>query len=310
MIPVFQSEEFYRFLESAGILEPFRFTVMRGERVVGIIQGFIQRDGGLVKRFLSRRAIINGGPWLDDDITENELELLLRKCVEGLRHRAIYIETRNFADYSRWKEIFERTGFRYEPHYDIIVGLHGPDQWEKRLESSRTRFVKSSLKSGAEIVGSPTEADVISYYDILRELYRNKVRTPLFPLAFFLKLYNAPFCRFILVRYKDEIIGGTVCIFDEVRAYEWFVCGKDGVFKHIYPSTVATYHAIRFAYDKGLKSFDMMGAGSPGDGGYGVREFKLKFGGELREYGRYRYISDKPLYTAGKLAVSVIKRLK
>ena len=52
----------------------------------------------------------------------------------------------------------------------------------------------------------------------------------------------------------------------------------------------------------------MMGAGAPGDGGYGVREFKAKFGGELVEYGRFKYICNKPLYAIGKLGVKLMKR--
>jgi lipid II:glycine glycyltransferase (peptidoglycan interpeptide bridge formation enzyme) len=53
----------------------------------------------------------------------------------------------------------------------------------------------------------------------------------------------------------------------------------------------------------------MMGAGAPGDGGYGVREFKAKFGGELKEFGRFKYVSDKFLYNVGKVGVSLMKRL-
>ena len=52
----------------------------------------------------------------------------------------------------------------------------------------------------------------------------------------------------------------------------------------------------------------MMGAGSPGDGGYGVRDFKAKFGGELVEYGRFRYVANKPLYALGKWAVNLMKK--
>ena len=52
----------------------------------------------------------------------------------------------------------------------------------------------------------------------------------------------------------------------------------------------------------------MMGAGAPGDGGYGVRDFKAKFGGELVEYGRFRYVANKPLYTLGKWAVNLMKK--
>ena len=72
---VFQQSAFYRFLESTGYLMPFRFSVCRGEREVGVVQGFIQKEGGLVKQFLTCRAIINGGPALSDDITEVEVVL-------------------------------------------------------------------------------------------------------------------------------------------------------------------------------------------------------------------------------------------
>ena len=98
-------------------------------------------------------------------------------------------------------------------------------------------------------------------------------------------------------------------MFDDETVYEWFACGKDGVYKNVYPSTVATYFGILFTAQSGRKQFDMMGAGAPGDGGYGVRDFKAKFGGQLVEYGRFRYVANKPLYALGKMAVKLMKKL-
>lgn len=308
MNSIFQQQEFYKFLESSGMFKPFRFSVSRDNQEVGVIQGFIQQDGGKFKRFMSRRAIINGGPFLADDITDEEIETLLKNCINGLKKKAIYIEFRNYFDFSKYQALFEKTGFLYEPHYDIIVKVDGEEPWEKRMESSRIRFVKSSLKNGAEIVENPSEQDVIEYYTVLKNLYATKVKTPLFPLDFFLKLYHTPFCRFIIVKYNDAVVGGMVCIFDQNAAYEWFVCGQDSMYKHLYPSTMATYYAIKFASEKGLKYFDMMGAGAPGDGGYGVREFKMKFGGELVEYGRYKHVCNPLLYKIGTLGVKLLKR--
>lgn len=308
MNSIFQQQEFYKFLESSGILEPFRFSVSRDNLEVGVIQGFIQSDGGRLKRFLSRRAIINGGPFLAVDITDDEVETLLQNCIKGLKRKAIYIEFRNYFDFSKYQTLFEKMEFLYEPHYDIIVNVDGEEPWEKRMESSRTRFVKSSLKNGAEIVANPSEQDVVDYYKVLKYLYTEKVKTPLFPLEFFLKLYHTSFCKYIIVKYNDAVVGGLVCVFDENAAYEWFVCGIDGVYKHVYPSTMATYYAIKFASEKGLKYFDMMGAGAPSDGGYGVREFKMRFGGELVEYGRFKYICNPLLYKIGSLGVKLLKR--
>lgn len=307
MNSIFQQPEFYHFLESTGFLEPFRFSVKRSGMEVGVIQGFIQKDGGLLKKFFSRRAIINGGPWLAVDITDNELENLLSKCVDGLKRKAIYIETRNFSDYSRFRPIFEKMGFVYESHYDFLVDTSSHEIVDSRMGKSRKRDVNASIKHGATVTYNPTEAEVTAFYQILKDLYQNKVKTPLFSKEFFIKLWKTDFSKFILVKYNDEIIGGTLCIHDNETLYEWFACGKDGAYNNIFPSTVATYYGIQFAVDNGFKAFDMMGAGAPGDGGYGVREFKAKFGGELVEYGRFKYICNKPLYSFGALAVKILK---
>ena len=308
MNSIFQQLVFYHFLETIEFLKPFRFSVERDGREVGVMQGFIQKDGGPVKCYLSRRAIINGGPALSDDITEAEVEVLLHKCVTGLRNQAIYIETRNYEDYSAYRDVFEKAGFRYDSHYDFIINVESAEQVDQNIGKSRKRDVKSSLHSGATIINNPTREEIVSFYAILSDLYSHKIGTPLFPLQFFLNLNQAPFSKFLLVEYKGEVIGGTVLLFDDNTVYEWFACGKDGVYKNVFPSTMATYYSIQFASKNGFKLFDMMGAGSPGDGGYGVREFKAKFGGELMEYGRFRYVCSPCLYSIGKAGVSILKK--
>ena len=72
---------------------------------------------------------------------------------------------------------------------------------------------------------------------------------------------------------------------------------------------MATWAAIDYANKNMIERFDFMGAGKPNDGGYGVRDFKAKFGGELVEYGRFRYICNPFLYKIGILGVKILKRL-
>jgi lipid II:glycine glycyltransferase (peptidoglycan interpeptide bridge formation enzyme) len=50
-----------------------------------------------------------------------------------------------------------------------------------------------------------------------------------------------------------------------------------------------------------------MGAGKP-DIPYGVRDFKMAFGGQLVEHGRFLCIHKPLLYWIGRLAVKWIKR--
>ena len=309
MTSIFQQAIFRKFLYDTDVLTPFRFSVSRNNKEVGIVQGFIQQDGGRLKRYLSRRAIINGGPWLADDISFEELELLLKKCTDGLKKKVIYIETRNFSDYSKWRGVFENGGFMYEPHYDYVIDTTGLETVDQQVHKSRKRDVATSFKKGTTIIDDPDEEDIIAFYSILEKLYRKKVKTPLFPLSLFLQLHQQPFSQFILVKYDGSVVGGTVLVYDQETAYEWFACGKDGDYKNVYPSTVATYYGIRWTAEHGCKHFDMMGAGAPGDGGYGVREFKAKFGGQLVDYGRFKYISNPFLFSIGRFGVKLLKRI-
>lgn len=306
----FQTEECFSFYQSLGFIEPFRCSVERNGVEKGRIVGYIQKDGGRQKQFFSRRAIINGGPMLADDITADELARLLTKCKRQLKKKAIYVESRNFNDYSPFKDIFARAGFVYEPHYNFHVDTSSHEIVDANMGKSRKRDVKTSLRDGAVVEDHPTLDEVRKFYSVLEHLYRTKVKTPLFPFSFFEKLYQSSFGRFLLVKYNDSIIGGTVCVCGDDTMYEWFACGEDGIYKNIYPSTVATYAGIRYAAEHGYARFDMMGAGAPGDGGYGVRDFKAKFGGQLVEHGRFKCVLNKPLYLVGTLGVKIMKRIK
>jgi hypothetical protein len=49
-----------------------------------------------------------------------------------------------------------------------------------------------------------------------------------------------------------------------------------------------------------------MGAGKP-DIPYGVRDFKMEFGGELVEHGRFLCVRKPLLYWIGELGVKILK---
>ena len=95
-------------------------------------------------------------------------------------------------------------------------------------------------------------------------------------------------------------------IFHDRIIYEWYVAGEDEKHDGIYPSVLATWAAIEYAAMNGIKTFDFMGAGSPGQQ-YGVREFKSKFGGVQVEYGRFLRVFNKPVYNTGKIFFGLLK---
>lgn len=306
----FQTQDCYElYAVNDSFMKPFFMGVEDRGLLKGVIVGYIQADGGIVKRFLSRRAIVNSGPLLADDISDEALVMLLNHCKKSLRGKAIYIEFRNYEDYSQYKDVFHRCGFEYVPHYNFHIDTTSEDVVNQNLGKSRKRDIRTSFRDGAEIVENPTMEDIRQFYDILNNLYIKKVKTPLYPLSFYEYLFQQPYSKFLLVRLNDKIVGGTVCVTQPGHAvYEWFACGEDGVYKNIYPSTVATYAAIQYAANNGYHHFDMMGAGKP-DESYGVREFKAKFGGQLMEHGRFQTVLNPLLYKIGVMGVTIMKKL-
>ena len=308
------------------------YTLHQTPSLKGVVVGYITNANNPIKQFLTRRAIIIGGPLLAEDIRDEALEALLKAVKEckvesvkckgtengkaeplastpyTLHSTPIYIETRNFHDYSKWRHIFEQCGFAYQPHLNFHVDTSSVEVVDKNLGKSRKRDIRTTIRDGVTPVLQPTIEQVREYYAILKDLYTTKVKTPLFGWHFFEQLYHSPSGRFILTEYQGKIIGGTVCVVLPNKAvYEWFVCGVDGVYEHIFPSSYATYLGIRYAAENGCQIFDMMGAGKPEEA-YGVRDFKARFGGEQVEHGRYLHVRKPLLYKIGKLGVTLLKK--
>ena len=360
----FQTDEAYRFYQSVGGMKVFAYGVSecrvesvecKGEetnevvmsahtsKLKGVAVGYITCEKNPIKQFLTRRAIIIGGPLLAEDISDEALAALLqaiRKPVlnvcsmnvhsgypieqssSSIKGRTseqgnnslplgragvgqpIYIETRNFHDYSKWKSILEANGFTYQPHYDIHVKCNAQHQMSER----RQRELKRAIKNGAVVCEAQSEQEIRDWYQILHRLYREKVRTPLFSEEFFLQFHRNGVGKYLLVKYEGKAIGGMMCPILEGKAiYEWYVCGLDEEYRDLSPSVVATHAAIEYAKAHGLPLFDFMGAGVP-DQPYGVRDFKMEFGGELVEYGRFLCVCKPLLYRIGKIGVKLIKR--
>jgi lipid II:glycine glycyltransferase (peptidoglycan interpeptide bridge formation enzyme) len=308
----FQTPEAYQFYTSVSAeMFPFAIGVVEQQKLMGVIVGYITKERKRWKQFFTRRAIIVGGPLLNESISEMALIKLLCAVKSQFNNKKtsffqkpIYVETRNFHDYSRWKPIFEQCGFCYQPHLNIHVLCNEAHT----MSEQRRRQVKKAISNGAIISEAQTEQEIHDWYEILYNLYSEKVRTPLFSVDFFLEFYRKGWGKYLLVKHEDKVIGGMMCPVLKGRAiYEWYVCGLDEEYREQYPSVMATYAAIEYAKKSKIEMFDFMGAGKPNIP-YGVRDFKMEFGGKLVEHGRFLYIRNPFLYEIGKLGVKFLKK--
>jgi len=301
----FQSPEVYDFYTSLPtLLEPFVYGVEESGELRAVCVGYVTKERNPIKHFFTRRAIILGGPAIANGAAKEEVTLLLSTLNLKLStgsNAPIYIETRNFNDYTPWKEAFEAAGFAYKPHLNFHV-----DPSTNNLSDNRKRQLK---KSDAITELATNESEIQEWYMVLTELYRTKVKTPLWPIDFFLAAYRQGIAKFLLVKYEGRVIGGSMVVADERTVYEWFECGLNSEFKDQYPSVLATYAGIQLALQSACKRYDMMGAGEPGVP-YGVRDFKAEFGGQLVEHGRFLSVCKPMLYRIGKWGVKILKSKK
>ena len=325
----FQTPEAYDFFASQPeLFLPFaigicnlKFETINAQSTLrAICVGYVTVEKNPVTQFFTRRAIIIGGPALADDCTDEEVIALMTAVKEQLanikyqipniKYSPIYIETRNFNDYSKWKKAFVKAGFEYYPHYNFHVDCTDKERMWERLSDNRKRQVRHTMSEGVnELMNEGvSEQDVREWYQVLEHLYRTKVKTPLWPVKFFIEAHRQGVGRYMLVRHEGKIIGGSMTVADEKAVYEWFECGLNAQYKDQYPSVCATYAGMRYAAENGIARYDMMGAGEPGVP-YGVRDFKAEFGGKKVEHGRFLHVAKPCLYKIGTWGIKILKRI-
>ena len=332
----FQTEKAYDFYRSQSYLDTFALAVVENNQVTGVAVGYIQSEKG-IKSYFSKRAIIMGGLLLDTGISNEALSELLQ-AIKMRTSKAIYVEIRNHHDYSAFAPVFTQNGFDYQPHLNVKITC---DTWQdalNRMDTNRRRVLKNldewcnpsiveskDLKvyqfcdsaSAKRTIASPhhgitespyycyatTKEQVRQYYALLRQHYKTKVRKPLFPYAFFESLVTSQTGKLLLLYTADKLIGGMVQVeLPGKVVYDYYACALDEAYKELSPSVLLYGITMQQAINDGVKVFDTMGAGKP-DIPYGVRDFKLRFGGTLVQEGRFLLLHRPFLYKMGAWAV-------
>lgn len=307
----FQTPECLRFYHSVSFIQPFVFAVEVNHQLQALVCGYVVAEKNPLKAFFTRRAIIPGGVLLIDEVQPEALSLLLTTLRDSLQSSGnVYVEFRNYHDYSPWKSVFADAGFEYRPHLNYLINVKDNTEALQQLHKTKRRHLRLSDKIDVRWEVSTSLLELKAYYKILKNLYNKRIGLPIFPFEFFETLVMEHFGLFLVVKRGMEVIGGSICVvLPDDTIYEWFICGLDRKYKQAYPSTVATWAAIAYAAERGIAKYDMMGAGSP-DKAYGVRDFKSKFGGELVEHGRFILVARPITYFIGRKLLQIIQFFK
>ena len=285
---------------------PLLFVANKGDDVLGAIIAFHIRNQSLRSLDPSTSRIqANGSPLIKPNYPEKKqvLSLLLEKIRNYSERKTNILEFRNSFDTNADIKIWLHQGFSYHDHLNLVKSISTQDKLWNELGENRRRQILKATKNGTEVRVAENEQQVKSFYFILKKLYQKKIKKVHPPLVFFLDFFTR--CQkqekgVIMLAFKeDRVIGGMVCpIQDRNIMYEWYICGLDKENPLNHPSIMVTWHALLYACEHEIRTFDFMGLGKPGIP-YGVRDFKLRFGGEIVNYGRYtKALRPKVLKTA------------
>jgi serine/alanine adding enzyme len=311
---IFQSPEMYFFYQKVHYFTPHLFISQNdfGE-MTGVLLAVLIREGNGLKGFLSSRVVVYGGPVIARD--ENRLLILdelLHDLVRQLGKKSVFIQFRNFFTWSRQeKQIFEQHGFIFRDHLNLLVETTDEESTWYGLSQSRRRQIRKALRTGVYLEEPQNEAEMKQLYHLLSRLYKTKVKKPLPSWSFFKAFYHASVKEHLgiirLVKRKEEIIGGIIAPVTSGKViYEWYVVGLDKQYKDSFPSVMATWSALDYALKNKLKHFDFMGMGIPARP-YGVRDFKMKFGGKMVNYGRFARRNNSLVYRFSELGYNLVR---
>lgn len=310
---IFQTPEIYEVYKKTKNYEPIFLAIVDSNNKIQILLlAVIQREySGILGKFTGR-SIIFGGPLLchNDPFL---LDTLLKEYNTHINNKSIYSQFRNFTKQDDClDEVFKKNGFSFENHLNILLDLKiGVDELWKGIKKNRRDGINKGRKQGFVFKVKNKLDSVDKFFELFKELYAN-IRIPYPDKSFFHNLNEIVYENlmwFILEFNGEPFI--VLCAFQFNKVLYAFSVGicQDKDFQKLRPVDYFYWEVIKWGSENGLDIFDWMGAGNPKEE-YGVRKFKLQYGGELMDLGRYIKVHNTLLFNIGKNGIKIRKKLK
>lgn len=304
---VFQTAEMYDVYAHSSNNIPMALAVEEGGALKGVLLAVVITNGGKLLRPLTARSIINGGPLVADN-DETVLELLLTEYKKRLPWYVVYSEIRPVYDIQSIEHDLTKFGFERIGHFNLTLNLKKDEEtlWEQ-MHKERRRNVNHAVKMGLVFKEVTADDEVLQILELVEKTYSRK-RVPFSSHEMLISLSQRmkQYVHFFAAFFEGKMIAGQVRLCYGDLAYAWFA-GSDEAYFKLRPNDFLMWNVIRWANNQGFSVFDFGGGGEPGVP-YGVRDYKLKYGCELHEYGRFLLKHHPLTYGLGKLYAK--KRIK
>jgi serine/alanine adding enzyme len=281
----------------------------KGGNILALMVYTLISESG-IKRFFSTRSIVSGGPLVFENNIEYASLLLSEYNNRMSKTRVIYTEIRNLYDVSALLPAFNSKKFVYEDHLTIHMNLtRSVDQLENALHRGRSSNIKRAIKKGLTTRDISSKEEIALAYDLIKDTYE-RINLPSPPPELFLNASDSlkGHIKFFAAFLNEKLIGCRVYLIYKDMIYDWYAAG-DRNFSGYHPSDLLPWKGMLWAKENNIKIYDFAGAGKPGIE-YSVRDYKLKFGGELISLGRYQHIHKAFLFRLGVFGLKIYKYIR
>ena len=250
-------------------------------------------SGGIFYLLTTRN--VNFGGILADENTEGiqALSNVLERYNQKVSRASLFTELRNVCDACEFQDVFNKHGYYYEPHLNYFLDLERTsDEILSSFGKQTRRKIRTNMKTGAVVVREINDREMVSvFYDIIQKTYSH-ARIPLADISLFEAAFDVlmpkQMVRFSIAYVEDAPASAIVCLLYKDVMFGWYM-GIDRSYGKFYPNEIIVWDAMKWGAEHGYAIMDFGGGGKPEEDS-SVRDFKLKFHGDLCELGRNRCI--------------------
>ena len=287
----FHSKELFLIYEATPGYTPLLIVATENGKPMARLLAAIRKAKRWLPSSLVKHCVVySEGEGLDESLSTNKekAEEVFGEMLEHLTQEAtrtcFLIEFRNLNNSMFGYRFFRNNNYFPVNWLRVRNSLHGMKNVEDRFSPSRIRQIKKGLKNGAKVEEAHTVEEIRDFSRMLHKVYSSRIRRYL-PANDFFRHMNSMLIRgkqakIFIVKYKEKIIGGAVCIYSEESAFLWFSGGMRKTYALQYPGILAVWKALEDAHQRGFRHMEFMDVGLPFRK-HGYRDFVLRFGGCL-----------------------------
>lgn len=307
---VFQTPEMFAVYQCAANIQPYVVAATCDGEVEGILLAQWMTNWGKLAAWITSRSIIMGGPLAKDNNPEI-IEALLEAYKALIPVKTIYTEIRPVYNSTQIFNYLATKKWMRKGHYNIVLPLDKEvDTLYHQMHKERKRNVQTAIKNGLTFEQVTSREKIQDIVALIRQTYARK-HVPISYLDMFEKVLVilGDYAHFFACYASDgKMIAGQLRLCYNEMVYAWFAGSDETYFKQR-PNDFLMWNVIAWAQGNGYQLFDFGGGGEPGVE-YGVRDYKMKYGCEIYDYGRMLYTHRPITYHLAQLAYKFYHKLK